>query len=164
MIRIRKYKRDDARAAAALISSTYAVFNSHEGTQSAVRDYTRSYCPNGKSTEEIHQRLSRTPICFIAHDGVRVVGIVRGIENRLINLFVHGDFHRRGIATQLVRKFEKACLKKGFTEVVLHGSIYATPFYESVGYRKTTGIRNYQGLKVQPMKKKLNRHFSDERE
>ena len=33
--------------------------------------------------------------------------------------------------------------------------MYAVPFYQKIGYKKTTGIRNLHGLKVQPMKKVL---------
>jgi GNAT superfamily N-acetyltransferase len=155
MIRIRKYKCDDARAVAVLISETYSRFNSREGSRRAVHEYVESYSPNGKRTEDLHKRFSRTPNCFVALSGSCVVGMVRGIENRLINLFVDGDYHRQGIAALLVHRFESACLTAGFTEIVLRGSLYATPFYESMGYKKTTGIRNFHGLKVQPMKKKL---------
>ena len=155
MIVIRKYQRTDARAVTALISETYSRFNSHEGSKRAVQDYVESYSPEGKSTDDIHKRFSRTPRCFVALAGSRVVGVVRGIENRLINLFVDGDYHRQGIATRLVHRFEKACLQAGFSDIVLRSSLYATPFYESLGYKKTTGVRNFHGLKVQPMKKKL---------
>ena len=161
MITIRKYRREDARAVAALISETYSRFNSHEGTKLAVSEYIVSYDPKGKRTEDIHKRFFRTPNCFVALAGSRVIGMVRGIENRLINLFVNGDYHRQGIARRLVQRFEKACLKAGFTHIVLRGSLYATPFYESVGYKKTTGVRNFHGLKAQPMKKKLRRTDSN---
>jgi hypothetical protein len=40
---------------------------------------------------------------------------------------------------------------------VLRGSLYATPFYQSMGYRKTTGVRKLHGLKIQPMRKELKR-------
>ena len=155
MITIRKYKRTDARAVATLISRTYSRFNSREGTKQAVREYVESYNPRGKKTEDIHKRFARTPNCFVALVGSRVVGMVRGIENRLINLFVEAGYHRQGIATRLVERYEKACLKAGFTDIVLRASLYAMPFYESVEYKKTTGVRNFHGLKVQPMKKKL---------
>jgi len=87
--------------------------------------------------------------------GTRVVGVVRGIENRLVNLFVDGKCHRQGIATRLVQTFERTCRAAGHDEIVLRGSLYATPFYEAVGYRKTTGVRNFRGLRVQPMRKRL---------
>lgn len=155
MIKIRKYRREDVRAVAALISETYSRFNSQEGTKRAVREYIMSYDSKGKKTEDIHKRFFHTPNCFVALAGSRVIGMVRGIENRLINLFVNGDYHRQDIARRLIQRFEKTCLKANFTHIVLRGSLYATPFYESVGYKKTTGVRNFHGLKVQPMKKRL---------
>jgi len=157
MITIRKYKRKDARAVAALVSKTYSHFNVNEGTKEAVRRYVESYSPKGKTTEDIHNRFCRTPHCFVAVAGCRVVGMVRGIQNRLVNLFVDGGFHRQGIATRLARRFENACRQGGFTHVVLRGSLYATPFYQSMGYRKTTGVRKLHGLKIQPMRKELKR-------
>jgi GNAT superfamily N-acetyltransferase len=81
--------------------------------------------------------------------------MARGMENRLINLFVEADYHRQGIATRLLQRFEKACRKAGFKEIVLRGSRYAIPFYEFMGYKKTTGVRNLHGLGVQPMKKRF---------
>jgi len=155
MITIRKYRREDARAVAGLIGRTYARFNRHEGTKQAVRDYIQSYDPMGKKTEDIHRRFRRTPNCFVAVTGSQIVGVVRGTENRLVNLFVDGNCHRQGIATRLVERFEKACRKAGGKDIVLRSSLYATPFYESVGYKKTTGIRHFHGLRIQPMKKIL---------
>ncbi len=155
MITIRKYRHEDARAVAALISKTYSRFNSQEGTKQAVREYVESYNPNGKKTKDIHNRFARTPDFFVAIADSRLVGMVRGAENRLINLFVEADYHRQGIATRLLQRFEKSCQKAGFREIVLRGSLYAIPFYEFMGYKKTTGIRNLHGLEVQPMKKRF---------
>lgn len=155
MITIRKYQRADALAVTKLISETYLCFNSHEGSEQAVREYVESYSPKGKHTDDIHKRFSRTPNCFVALSDSHVVGVARGVENRLINLFVDGNYHRQGIATRLIHRFETACLQAGFGDIVLRSTLYATPFYESLGYKKTTGIRNFHGLRVQPMKKKL---------
>ena len=152
---IRKYRREDARAVASLISQSFARFNSRGGTKRGIRDYVESYCPDGKSDDGIHQRLSRTPHSFVGVSDSKIVGVARGRENRLVNLFVDGDYHRQGIATCLNRNFEEACLKSGFAEIVVRSGLYAIPFYESQGYKKTTGVRNFHGLKVQPMRKQL---------
>jgi len=47
----------------------------------------------------------------VAVDGSKVVGVVRGVENHLINLFVDGDYQRQDIATRLVQRFQQV----GFT-------------------------------------------------
>jgi GNAT superfamily N-acetyltransferase len=154
-ITIRKYRREDARAASALIGETFARFNANEGSVQAVRWYVGIYRPTGRKTEDIHLRFLRTPIFFVAVRAARIVGVVRGTHNQLINLFVDGDHHRSGIATRLVRRFERTCLDAGSTEIRVRGSLFATPFYQSLGYRKTTGVRNFHGLKIQPMRKRL---------
>ena len=160
MITIRKNRREDSRAVASLISQTYARFNRHEGTEEAVRDYIKSYNPDDKTLDEIHKRICRTRFCFVAVTDSHVVGVVRGNGHRLVNLFVDGGFHRRGIATRLVRRYEEACQDAGLSYIVVRSSLYAVPFYQSVGYKKTTGVRNFQGLTIQPMKKIFNKKVS----
>jgi GNAT superfamily N-acetyltransferase len=155
VIRIRAYRREDARAAAALISETYARFNANEGTKRAVRRYVELYRPDGRKSDEIHARFARTPIFYVAVHQTRIVGLVRGTPDRLINLFVAGSHHRRGIATRLVQKYEAACLRAGSRELRARASLFAIGFYESIGYRKTTGVRDFHGLSVQPMRKRL---------
>ena len=155
MAAIRRYRAADARAVCRLISRTYARFCKGEGTPEAVRSYIRSYDPTGRTNQELQHRLSRTPGILLATSGSRVVGVTRWRENRMFNLFVDAAYQRRGIATQLVRRFEQACRCSGYREVALHASLYAVPFYQAVGYRRTTGVRNLHGLQTQPMKKKL---------
>jgi len=154
MLRIRRYQDGDAKAVARLISKTYAQFNSTEGSPEAVQQYVARYNPDG-DFEEIRKRLRRTPCCWVAVDDSRVVGVIRGIGNRLINLFIAGPYQRRGIAARLVRRYEMSRRKAGYSEVVLRSSLYAVPFYQAVGYKKTTGVRTLHGLKVQPMKKRF---------
>jgi hypothetical protein len=77
--------------------------------------------------------------------------VLRARENHLVNLFVDGENHRQGIATRLHRRFEAACKRAGFDTVDVRSSLYAVPFYQSVGYKKTTGVRSMHGLRVQPM-------------
>src|SRR3990170_2727549 len=69
MIAIRKYQRADARAVTTLVSKTYWRFNSDEGIGRALLAYVQSFDPKGKRTEDIHERFSRTPTCFVALDG-----------------------------------------------------------------------------------------------
>ena len=156
MTTVRKYRRTDARQVAALISKTFAQFNSREGTRAGVRRYIEYFTPHGRPLAELHRLFSRTPFRLVAVQGTRVVGVLRARENHLVNLFVDEDYHRQGIASRLFLRFENACRKHGFGYVTVKSSLFAVPFYQSVGYKKTTGVRNLHGLKVQPMRKTLN--------
>ena len=64
-------------------------------------------------------------------------------------------FQKKGVGIKLIQQYEKECKKLGHREIVLRSQLYAVPFYHACGYKKTTGIRNKDGLLVQPMKKQL---------
>ncbi len=53
-----------------------------------------------------------------------------------------------------IEKFEKEA-KKNSSYIKTRASLFAVPFYRKMGYKKTTGIRKFKGLKIQPMKKIL---------
>jgi GNAT superfamily N-acetyltransferase len=137
-----------------LVRHTYGTFNKNEGTEEAVAGYLNHYDPR-RDFEAIQERFLRTPIFLVATAGDEMVGILRGTEKRVINLFVRGDQHRRGIGSALLSRYESLCRGTGAREIKLRATIYAVPFYEAQGYKRTTGIRNLDGLRVQPMKKRL---------
>lgn len=156
MIKIRRYRRSDAGAASTLISRTYARFNGDEGTPEAVRVYVERFRVSEKSIAVIHERFSRTPVFFVALEGGELLGLVRGRENHLVNLYVDGGHHRQGIGKRLFSRFEEVCRRAGNSEITVRSSLFAVPFYTRMGLKKTTGIRSMRGLKVQPMKKRLS--------
>ena len=97
---------------------------------------------------------------YVAEDGKEVVGVLRGRANVLASLFVCGDRHRQGIGRKLVERFERDSREQGIEWIRVAATVFAVPFYQSIGYKKTTGIRpcrSFDGtdLTYQPMKKKL---------
>jgi GNAT superfamily N-acetyltransferase len=98
---------------------------------------------------------------FVAENELdEIVGILRGKKDRLQSLFVRGDMHHQGIGTHLVEHFEQVCLGLGGEVIRLASTLYAVPFYQKLGYKKSTGVRAGwsfagQDFKWQPMKKLL---------
>jgi len=78
-----------------------------------------------------------------------------GKKNELVRLFIHHRYHGKGIGQKLMQRYEAQCLRRGAISIRVHASLYAVGFYTKMGYKKTTGVRNVKGLKVQPMKKVL---------
>ena len=76
-----------------------------------------------------------------------------GDKNRIVNLYVKGIEHRKGIGTILLNQFEKLAKIKGEKIIKIRSSLYAIPFYRKRGYKKTTGIRCFHRLRFQPMAK-----------
>lgn len=151
MITIRKFKAKDLKESADLVAKTFSEYNKKEGSKEAVKGYISRY----SNLDSAKKSFSRSKIFFVAIANDKIVGIIRGSENRIINLYVRGDCHNKGIGRKLVERFEKECKKRGSKEIKIRASLFAAPFYQKMGYKKSTGIRKFIGLSIQPMKKKI---------
>ena len=61
--------------------------------------------------------------------------MIRGRPDRIINLFVDSKQHKRGIGRLLVERFEEEAGKQGSKLIRLRSSLYATGFYQRMGYK-----------------------------
>ena len=162
-MRIRPYREKDAIVVGRLIAETYRTYNlSHADPREQDR-LLGPFC-HAFSNDPHHQEAIRSviysPMLYIAEDGKEIVGVLRGREDVLASLFVRGDHHGRGIGRKLVERFERDSCKQGVEWIRVAATIFAVPFYQFLGYKKTTGIRpchSFDGtdLKYQPMKKHL---------
>ena len=155
MIQIRKYMQQDLFQAATLISETFRKFNFKDNTQAAAMDYVAFYNPS-LNRNNIKASFDDSTLFFVAEKHDQIIGMLRAVDNRIVNLFVNEKFHKNGIGKRLIQSYENKCRKLCYQEVVLRSQAYAVPFYRACGYKRTTGIRNKDGLLVQPMKKQLN--------
>lgn len=155
MVQIIKYKKEFLNQCCKIICTTYKEFNFSEGTPDAIEKYILNYTTTPSNKILLAESFSRTPIYYLATDNNKVVGLVRGLNGRVINLFVDKKYHKKGIARKLVKKFEVDNITNGIPLIKIRSSIYAIQFYQKLGYKKTTGIRNFRGLLVQPMKKEF---------
>lgn len=55
-------------------------------------------------------------------------------EGYLDRLFVHKNYQRQGIASQLVKKLESLLFERGVKKITTEASITAKPFFECMGY------------------------------
>ncbi|MGD9047340.1 MAG: GNAT family N-acetyltransferase [Anaerolineae bacterium] len=164
MATIRSYRASDAESVGRLIADTYSEFNLAT-TSAGERDRLLGPFKHARSAEQAHQaaiaRVIRADMVLVAEETGEIVGVLRGRKDRLQSLFVRGDYHRRGIGRNLVACFERACREQGASEIRLAATLYAVPFYQALGYKKTTGVRSgwsFEGrLQWQPMKKALVR-------
>jgi GNAT superfamily N-acetyltransferase len=162
---IRSYNENsDSQAVGVLIAETYRAYNLNFASPEEQGKLLGPFRYAG-STDIIQQeaiaRVLRTEMIFIAEDGAQIVGVLRCKPGRLQSLFVRGDHHHQGIGRRLVERCEEWCVSRGSNEIRLAATLYAVPFYQAVGYKKTTGVRSGwsfdgEGLKYQPMKKHIN--------
>lgn len=161
---IRDYdEKTDAQAIGVPIAETYRKYNldfaSPEEQAKLLGPFLYAGSPDPTHREAITKVL-RAEMIFVAEDGDQIVGVLRCRTGRLQSLFVREDHHRQGIGRMLVERCEQECAKRGSKSIRLAATLFAIPFYQAVGYKKSTGIRNAwsfggQGLKYQPMKKEL---------
>jgi|SRR3989344_901768 len=157
-MKIRKFKPNDTKAIARVIKKTFLKYNHNEGSKKDIKKYVSRFDDNKLS--EFKKKLETDPILLVAEKNKEIVGVVRGDKNRVWNLFVDGKYHGKGIGKKLMNKFEDRAIKSGSNHINIMSSLYAVPFYQYVGYKKTTGIRKsrtFRNLKYQPMIKKLNK-------
>jgi GNAT superfamily N-acetyltransferase len=163
MLLIREYAESDALQVGVLIADTYSQYNLAFASPEQKQDFLGPF-QYARSPEKSHQDaiadVIKAVMVFVAEiDGV-IVGVLRGRKDKLQSLFVRGDLHRQGIGRQLVNRFEQECANQGSRKIILMSTLYAVPFYQAMGYKKSTGIRSMhsfegKGLPYQPMKKTL---------
>ena len=164
-MRIRKYRQADAAAVGRLICETYRKYNlSHANP--VEQDRLLGPFRHAFSDDVDHQKAVRmviqSPVVYVAESDEEIVGVLRGRDHVIASLFVAGNHHRKGIGRRLVARFEADCRRRDVPRVRVAATIYAVPFYQALGYKKTTGIRpcrSFDGtdLTYQPMVKNLAR-------
>jgi predicted N-acetyltransferase YhbS len=157
-MKFRKFKKDDIRQVAEIKNSVFSKFNSSEYFKKEAIDWYLDFTNPKKSDEELFEAfyISDKSIFFVAEENNKIIGYIKGSKDRIGNLFVLGNSHKKGVGKKLVELLEQEAIKQNSKEIKIRSSIYAVPFYQKMGYRKTTGVRNLHNLKIQPMKKILN--------
>lgn len=162
---IRPYTVADAIQTGTLIADTYAEFNlsfaSGEHLAALLGPFAHAH-----STDPAHRQsitdILRSPMMLVAEQNQEIIGVLRGRKERLASLFVSKQHHKKGVGRALVAQFEQDSCNLDVQVIRVAATLYAVDFYTKMGYKKSTGVRNYwsfggQGLQVQPMKKILYR-------
>ncbi len=164
-MKIRRYRERDAICVGRLIADTYRRFNlgfaDPTQTEQLLGPFAQARSRSKANQEAIADAI-RAEIVLVAQDGDRIAGVIRGRRDKLQSLFVDECYQRKGVGRRLVAEYEQICLKQGGRVIKLMSTLYAIPFYQAIGYRKTTGVRvmgtfSGDGLPYQPMKKELHR-------
>lgn len=145
MITIRPFQDSDTVQVGRLIADTFGDFNLDyappEERQRLLGPFRHAH-----SDDPAHQaaiaRIIQAEIMLVAEDEGRVVGVLRGRTNRLQSLFVRGEYHGQGIGRLLAEAFEQEALRRGASAIRVASSLFAIPFYQRLGYKKTTGMRS----------------------
>ncbi len=113
----------------------------------------RKLCFLSLYMENLAKRYAGEMISLVATNNGKIVGTAMGTKDELIRLYVRHRYHGTGIGRSLMQRFEQQCIQRGSRSIRIRSSLQAVLFYLKMGYNKTTGKRNFRGLKCQSMKK-----------
>ncbi len=151
---IRRFQKQDTMAVADLAKQTFAACNSDDYFDIAGVEKTLDSFDTAKHSErELYSSLNSTDIFYVYQENGNITGMVRGKKNRVHTLFVGVDRQNKGIGRKLMEKFEQSAKEQGAEFVEIHASLAAAAFYEKMGYKKISGVCNFEGLKIYNMRK-----------
>ena len=164
-IRLRRYRNADAIEVGRLIAKTFRDFNLSYASPEEQEKLLGPF-RHASSDDTMHKaqiaNLIDAPIVLVVEDAIagQIVGVLRGRPGRLHSLFVRASHHRRGIGRRLMERLERETRDAGIDKITMQATLYAVPFYQSLGYVRSTGVRSGPcfdgtGFKYQPMKKAL---------
>lgn len=169
MVLVRRYVESDSVRVGVLIADTYGRFNLAAIAPNRRRRMLGPFA-SARSSIPTHRKMIANaiaaPSVWVAEHGGEIVGVLRGgrTDHRgrtvLSSLFVDGRHHRQGIGRALVERFEGEYARQGTEVLSLASTLHAVPFYLTVDYKRSTGVRSMSsfgqpGLAYQPMKKTL---------
>ena len=152
---IRKFTEEDMKEVSDLATETFERYcGSDYFDESGVQKVLDSW--DYRKNMNFMDDMNTTDIFFVAAEPRGgIVGLIRGTLNGINSLFVKGEFHKKGIGSLLMKKYEDEAKRQGSREISLKSSLFAASFYERMGYEKVSDLINFEGLKVYSMRKVL---------
>lgn len=127
-IEIRNATDADAIQLSELIRRTIRVSNSKDYDQKSI-DLLCSIFEPKQVAKRIEEEL--IVLCFAGADLVGVAGLRRGY---LRSMFIEPRYQRQGVGKVLVEKIEEMAQQNAISEIMVHSSVTARQFYETIGY------------------------------
>ncbi|MEQ9618473.1 MAG: GNAT family N-acetyltransferase [Deltaproteobacteria bacterium] len=137
-----------------LVARSFNEFIAPEFSEDGIEEFFRYANPR-----ELAKRSLGNHITIVAETDGAIAGIIEIRGRRHISmLFVDKEFHRRGIAKELVgTALERIGSGSGTPEkITVNSSTFAVPFYESLGFVQTSGPKTIHGVLHIPMALKLS--------
>ncbi len=128
----------------AALELAWSVFSAYEAP---------GYSPEG--VEEFHKCLHDDAylhgiVYYGAFDGEKIIGMlgIRKEAGHFCFFFVDGCYHRMGIGTRLFYRMREDFAGKTMS---VNSSLYAVPFYQSLGFTATDCEQTVNGIRFMPM-------------
>ncbi|MDD4494625.1 MAG: GNAT family N-acetyltransferase [Eubacteriales bacterium] len=146
----RKVMPEDVRPALDLALRVFMEFEAPEYESEAVDKFKADIVYN---EQFIKNWEHGTSAMYVALDNDKVVGVIgEKWNNGHINIvFVDGNYHRKGIATELMNHMVCDLKLRGFDKITLFSSPYGLLFYLNYGFSSTDVEQHSDGFIYIPM-------------
>lgn len=156
---IRELKESDIKEAMELVGEVFNKFVAPEYSQQGVDEFRKFTEP-----EAVVKKMGASELkLWGGFDDDRIVGVIavksfavdmmRGPYwngSHINMLFVKEEYHRRGIARQLLEAAKQECDKTN--EITVYSSPYAVEAYRHLGFVPTGAETSRSGIRFTPMK------------
>lgn len=150
---VREFAPEDAEQLSRLIVRNLRRVNIQDYSSEAIEALVPFYTPQKLIDEAMNQY---TIVCV---DGDELVGTASLDGDRVRNVFVASDKHRRGIGRLLMAHMEARARENDLTSLYLHSGLSAQGFYRALGYQALERVeRELDGIPVPDIK--MEKHFS----
>ena len=128
-ITIRQATDADAVALSGLIRSTIRVSNSKDYDQQSIDLLCSIFEP-----KQVAERIANEHIllCFAGGDLIGTAGLRR---DYLRSMFIEPTYQRQGLGKALVENIEEIARQNAISEIMVHSSVTARQFYDTLGYK-----------------------------
>jgi len=149
---IRGFESGDASDVSQLVIDNLMLVNSRNYGEEAARQLARFYSP-----QLLLEYAQNGGVC-VAVEHSTIIGTATLDQDRVRNVFVRVDHHKRGIGKILMQHIEDIARQQGEVRLVLRASLSAVVFYQKLGYAIVEEIEEQIGdavIKVIGMEKTL---------
>lgn len=127
-ITIRGFENGDASDVSQLITDNLTLINSRDYGEKAVRQLARFYSP------PLLLEFAQNGDVYVAVEQSKIVGTAALAQDRVRNVFVRIEHHKRGIGKILMQHIEDIARQQGKVRLALRASVSAVVFYQKLGY------------------------------
>lgn len=155
MVKFREMKQEDEIAVWGVVNRTFNEFITPTYSIEGVESFFRYVNP--ESLSQLFKEGYPNFTAVVAEVNSQIVGVisfgVRDNECHITLLFVDGQYHRRGIAKELLNAMLDICRNHNsdLSEITVNSSPYAVMIYEKMGFKQTDCEQIIDGIRFTPM-------------
>lgn len=128
-MKIRLYKDEDAAEVARLHRNTIRHVNNQDYSPETIAVWS------GKTSAKKFRDSADKCVRFVAVENEKIVGYAdHSLEGEFWGLYVHKDYQKKGVGSQLLQKTETSLRDSGFSDITIKSTLTAKEFYQKQGY------------------------------